>query len=574
MKFEIKPAPATLMCDFYKICHRQGYPDKTERVYATWTPRSNKHYPSVDEVVWVGAQRFIIKYLMNYFHDNFFQRKLDDVVAEYERYVRYCLGDQNPYSEHIKELHSIGYLPLEIKALPEGTRVPFRVPTMSIVNTNSKFFWLTNYIETLASAELWPAATCATIAGRYREILNDWSEATVGDTDFVQFQGHDFSMRGLEGFEAAGLLGLGHLTRFVGTDSIPAIWDAEQYYGANVETELVGCSVNATEHSVMCAGGSDFLDEFSTYKRLINEVYPTGILSIVSDTWDLWKCLSDIIAPLKDDIMKRDGKVVIRPDSGDPADILCGRNDRIEIPDDVEGEVFNAWIWDVLRENVQDDTPHGEMGPDEWTEKFVHKGKSFTATVDNLEWNRYDKQYYFLDMYGDPNIEITWQEEDPADKGVVELLWDIFGGTISDKGFKVLDSHIGAIYGDSITPEIAEDICKRLAEKGFASINVVFGIGSYTYQYNTRDTFGWAMKSTAVVIDGVEKPIFKDPVTDDGTKKSNTGAVAVQKTPGGLIAVDGLSINHVENDLMELVFRNGELLKFTTLAEIRERLQD
>jgi nicotinamide phosphoribosyltransferase len=482
--------PATLLCDFYKISHRAQYPDKTEVVYSTWTPRSNKYFPRAESVVAFGAQGMIKKILIDYFNENFFSRPIDDVVAEYARYIKYTLFIENPETKHIEELHELGYMPLHIKALPEGTLVPMRVPMLTVHNVDSRFFWLTNYIETLASTEMWLTSTAATIALSYRSILDEYALKTAGSTDFVPFQGHDFSMRGMAGIDAAMLSGAGHLLSFVGTDTVPAIAYLERYYNADIEKELVGTSVNATEHSVMCAGGAD--NEFETYRRLISEVYPTGIISIVSDTWDLFGCLETIIKPLKPEIMARDGKVVIRPDSGDPVDIICG--------------------------------------------------------------------------------DLTAEEGSQEYKGVVECLYDIFGGEKNAQGYIELDSHIGAIYGDSITPERCEAICYILAEKGFASTNVVFGIGSYTYQYNTRDTFGFAMKSTMVVIDGEEKMIFKDPKTDDGTKKSNTGCVAVQMVDGELVCKDRLALNHTEPCLMQTIFLNGELKVDETLAAIRARI--
>lgn len=489
--------PATLLCDFYKVSHRVQYPEGTEVVYSTWTPRSNKHYPDVDKVVAFGFQGFIKKYLISYFDKNFFSRAKEEVVSEYVRYLTYTLGESDPVTTHIEELHDLGYLPLEIKALPEGTKVPMRVPMLTVQNTDKRFFWLTNYIETLASTEMWLPSTTATIANRYRSILDKYAAETGGPSDFVPFQGHDFSMRGMSGVDAAAMAGAGHLLSFVGTDTVPAIAYLEEYYKANIEEDLVGTSVPATEHSVMCAGGIE--DEEETYRRLIEDVYPSGIISIVSDTWDLWHVVTDTLPKLKDKIMARDGKVVIRPDSGDPVDILCG--------------------------------------------------------------NHFDE---------DERGIITG--ETPAYKGVVELLWEIFGGTVNDKGYKELDPHIGAIYGDSITPERAAEICRRLASKGFASTNVVYGIGSYTYQYNTRDTFGFAMKSTAVIINGKEKMIFKDPKTDDGTKKSNKGVVAVQKDKGELIVVDQLPFKNDVADEMQVIFKDGELLVDQSLTEIRNRL--
>ena len=318
----------------------------------------------------------------------------------------------------------------------------------------------------------------------------------------VDFQGHDFSMRGMTSLDAAMASGAGHLLSFTGTDTIPAILYLEKYYNANIEQELVGSSIPASEHSVACAYGTN---ELETYRHLINKVHPSGFVSIVSDTWDLWKILTDVIPALKEDILARDGRVVIRPDSGDPVKIVCG----------------------------------------------------------------------------DP------ESENPiARKGIIEILWEIFGGTTTSKGYKQLDSHIGCIYGDAITLDRCRAICEQLTKKGFASTNMVFGIGSYTYQYQTRDTFGFALKSTYGVFGGEERFLFKDPVTDSGVKKSQTGRVCVFQDSGGIHYVDGLrndksvvvssdvegeEARRVEN-LLQLIYENGVVLKDSTLSEVRKRL--
>lgn len=483
--------PASLLCDFYKVSHREQYPTGTEYVYSTWTPRSSRE-PGIDRVVAFGFQIFIKEWLIDYFNQHFFGRPEADVAAEYRRVLTHTLGLTTPDDSHIRALHQLGYLPLKIKAVREGTLVPLRVPMLTVENTDPRFFWLTNYIETIMSAELWMPTTAATIAFEYLKLFTRWANLTDDDASFVPFQGHDFSMRGMVGVEACKLVGMGHLLSFVGTDTIPAILAHEEFYGANIETELVGTSVPATEHSVMSAGGK--ADELQTFTRLLTEVYPSGIVSIVSDTWDLWRVVGTILPAIKDKVMARSGKAVIRPDSGDPVDILCG---------------------DALSAHPL------------------------------------------------------------ARKGVVECLWDIFGGTVSGKGYKKLDPHIGAIYGDSITPERARQICERLAAKGFASTNLVYGVGSYTYQFRTRDTFGMAMKATSAIINGVEHAIFKDPITDDGMKKSQCGRVIVYRAPQGITYMDGLSLKssaHNLEDLLEDVFCNGVLLRDETLRGIRERL--
>jgi nicotinamide phosphoribosyltransferase len=522
-----KPTPS-LMCDFYKTGHRPQYPDNTEIIYGTWTPRSNRYFPAADKVITIGPQMFAKNYLIDYFNENFFDLPKEEMISQYSRIIKNCLGIAEPETKHIEDLHDLGYLPVLIKSLPEGTPCPIRVPMLTIQNTDPRFFWVTNFLETLMSSSLWISSTSATIAKHYRTILDKYAMETVGNTDFVPFQGHDFSMRGMS-FESGYLSGIGHLVSFVGTDTIPAIQAAEYFYGANVEEELVGCSIAASEHSVMCAGG-DGDGEFETYRRLIQDVYPSGFVSLVSDTWDLWHVLTDTLPKLKKIIMDRDGKVVIRPDSGDPVDIICGNTKEVK--------ALNGSYWDIIGKNNY----------------ATFEGKCYQAYI------------------GDTCVT-KWRESNlPENKGVIELLWDVFGGTVNDLGFKELDPHIGAIYGDAITPERATQICERLKAKGFASTNVVFGIGSYTYQYNTRDTFGFALKSTACVINGEEKAIYKDPITDDGTKKSQTGKVAVVEVDGELTHIDGLSLfeEHPQDELVT-IFEDGRTVCEWNLAGIRAR---
>jgi len=487
-----KPS-AALLCDFYKISHREMYPKGTEVVYSTWTPRDNKlkHLDtSIDNYVVFGAQAFIKKYLVDFFYENFFSQPKEDVVAEYVRIIKYTLGVESPSSKHIEELHDLGYLPLRIKALPEGTVVPFRVPTLTIQNTDPRFFWLTNYIETLASCELWQASTSATIAHAYKREFVRAAKATGGDLGFVPFQGHDFSMRGMSSLDSAMTSGMGHLLSFAGTDTIPAIQAMEYYYGADVEKELVGTSIPATEHSIQCAYG----DDMEYLKAMINDVHPSGLVSIVSDGYDFWDVMTRVLPALKKDIVARDGKVVIRPDSGDPVKIICG-------------------------------DPEARVGSPEYA-------------------------------------------------GAIELLWEHFGGGYNDEGFKFIDEHIGLIYGDAITFNRAEEILQRLMFKGFASTNVVFGIGSYTYQFNTRDTFGHALKSTAVVINGKEVQIFKNPKTDNGMKKSLRGRVVVLKSGPSYIALDGLGLNDtILNDELRTVYEDGTLLIDEKFSDIKARLE-
>ena len=488
-----------LVTDAYKLDHRRQYPDGTTLVYGNWTPRGSR-MEGVNEVVFFGLQYFMMKYLIDEYNTNFFNQPQEDILEEYQSTIDAYLGPNEIGTDHIKALHELGYLPIEIKALEEGTLVPLRVPMFTIQNTKPEFFWLVNYLETLISTTLWMPCTSATIARQYRKILDHYCEETGGDKGFVDYQGHDFSMRGMAGLEAAMMSGAGHLLSFSGSDTIPAVKFLERYYLADANEEMIGVSIAATEHSVMCMGSNE--GEFKTFKRLITEVYPSGNVSIVSDTWDLWKVITEYIPRLKKEILARDGKLVIRPDSGDPQEIICG------------------------------------------------------------------KRAVFTSIEDEPDVR-----ERAAQLGVIRSLWEIFGGEETNKGYRVLDSHIGAIYGDAITIERCTNISKVLMDMGFASTNMVYGIGSYTYQYNTRDTFGFAMKSTYGEVDGEGREIFKDPITDDGEKKSAKGLIMLQKNPIGVPEmVDQVSRNDEEQGMLHTVFKDGKLIEPISLGEVRNNL--
>lgn len=494
MTIKINPLNAI---DFYKADHRRQYPVGTEYVYANFTPRSSrlaKMLPDFDDkIVFFGLQGFIKHFLIETWNEGFFNQPKAKVVAAYKRRMDNSLGEGAVPVEHIEALHDLGYLPLKIKALEEGSRVNIKVPVLTIINTDPNFFWLTNYIETVLSAELWKSCTTASIAYEYKRLLTQYAEKTGAPLDFVAVQGHDFSSRGMSGIYDAAQSGVGHLTSFIGTDSVASIDYAEEYYNA---TGVVGVSVPATEHSVMCMGSEE--SEIETFRRLICELYPSGVVSIVSDTWDFWRVITEFSVELKSEILNRQpnalglAKVVFRPDSGDPVKIICG----------------------------------------------------------------------------DPDAE----RDSPAYKGAVQCLWEIFGGTETAQGYKVLNERVGLIYGDSITLERAQNILKGLEAKGFASNNLVFGIGSYTYNYLTRDTFGFAVKATWGQVNGVGRELFKDPMTDSGVKKSAKGLLRVEQTNNGFELFDQQSIEQENMGVLQTVFENGQLLRECSLDQIRERL--
>lgn len=518
----------TMRSDGYKMDHRRQYIEGTRYVTANMTPRKSR-VKGCEHVIVFGVQYYIIKTLIEDWTNNFFALPIEEITEDYMvEMTEYTLSEQSAMDigiDHWKALHQLGYLPLEIRSLEEGTRCPIKVPVYMVKNTHPDFFWLTNFIETDMSAETWGAMTSATLANQFREIFERWAKKTGGDLNFVPFQGHNFSYRGMLGQEAAAIVDMGHCTSFFGSDTVHGRKYLKHYYGAKQTgfTDIISCSVFATEHAVMCTSTGFYIKrdnltwerygeaEFKVFKRLITELYPTGIVSIVSDTWDLWKVLVEYMVQLKDEIMARPGKVVIRPDSGDPVDIMCGLNTN------------------------------------------------------------------------PTNLRFITRDEDPAYKGVVELLWDTFGGTtnVGEDGntYKFLDPHIGAIYGDSINLERANAICERLAEKGFGSTNWVAGIGSYTYQYTTRDTFGFAQKATFAeieindVLHGIE--VFKDPKTDDGTKKSARGRLRVDFDETGKIFLkDQCTSEEEAGGLLTTVFYNSNLVKKTDLQTIRRLIKE
>lgn len=189
--------PTVILCtDGYKLGHRQQYPDGTTQVYTNFTGRFSR--TTQDKIVQFGLQFFLQKWLMDEFK-SFFSSDKEAICNECARRVNGYLGPNNVGTEHIAQLHDLQYLPLEFRALPEGTLVPVGIPVLTVTNTHPDFFWLVNYIETLLSSELWMPMTSATTANTFRKILDKWAVATGSDPAFVPFQGHAHAVRRING---------------------------------------------------------------------------------------------------------------------------------------------------------------------------------------------------------------------------------------------------------------------------------------------------------------------------------------------------------------------------------------
>lgn len=590
--------------DGYKVGHKAMLADNTTREAFTWIPRSVKYmHPSITTIMSTG-QQLVWRYIHSNFQESFFNQPIEVATQFGKDMSKYLMMDYN--ASHFEELHKLGYLPITIQSLEEGIFTKQNIPHMQGI-TEKGFAWLGLFLETLMSKLAWQMPTAATIAAKFKEN----AVKAVLDTDkdnlwLADFMCHDFHSRGGNPFTSIAV-GLGHALSNKGSDTLNVI-PASRYYYDFDEEDVPVYSVNASEHSVTCTG-IFYYEKKLRDGKLNNEIYkyysfntvcdgsieepdylaiaeylnlrdwlkkfPKGILSVVSDTMDLWKVITHILPRLKEEILSREGKLVIRPDSGDPVNITCGESIRTIDADSYEE--FLEFAQEELHEEIYENTPHGEYGGD-ISDMFYFNNKLYEVTY-SPDWNRHDKRYYFIDNYGDDHTTAIEVDSSPSDKGVVELLWDIFGGTINEQGYKVLDSHIGAIYGDSINLERQTAIYSRLKDKKFAATNIVVGVGSYTYVMLTRDSAGYAAKGSWFETEDEEETtaynIYKDPITDNGTKKSLKGFQFVHTNTDGEIQVESeVSEKKAfsEENMLKVIYSNGKFFNQTTLIKIRERL--
>lgn len=499
--------------DGYKPGHKAMLAPGTTRLYGTWIPRNIKYAPKGVKKIMSFGHQLAWRELHDVFQEYFFKVTVDAAVQFGIDMALYLGMDYD--AQHFVDLHNLGYLPIKVKALPEGIETGPNIPHQTFINTVDGFAWLTLFLETPISNLSWKSATSATTSRLYRKQAEEWVAKTDPDNMWlVDYMCHDFSSRGLSGDYDQIAVGLGHAISFRGSDTLMCIPAARYYYG-EPNNEVCINSVNASEHSVsttkiFTVGEQQMLSDWM-------KIFPKGILSVVADTFDLWKLITEYLPALKEEILSREGKLVIRPDSGDPVDIICGTH-----------------------------------------------------------------QPHFLTV--EPGGA---RDRTNAEVGVIELLWDIFGGTINAQGYKVLNPCIGAIYGDSITPERQVQIYERLAAKGFAATNIVLGVGSFTYQYVTRDTLGFAAKGAWFEVaedigeavgghDFIVKKsysIYKDPITDDGTKKSLKGLQAVfQDKDGEYYVKSECTFEEEDQGILQTIYEDGKFPNLITLTQIRKKL--
>lgn len=481
---------ALLLSDTYKQTHDRMYPKGLTKLVSYWVPRKSM-FEKQPTMIFYGMQAFIKEYLIEYFDKNFFNQTKEEILETYTKYMNVQLGSANYDIKKVVKLHDLGYLPLQIRALEEGTSVNMGVPCIELTNTHPDFAWLVQWVECILQAELWRPCTHATVGQMYRKCADYWYEKTVDDAK-ASMACSDFGMRGMSCLEDSVRTSSAWLLSFDKTSTIPALAYIDKMYNADVANNRIGIGAVSTEHSVMGANYSMDGDEITFVKRLLTELYPNTSFSMVSDTYDYWNMIDNILPACRKEIMNHNGKMLVRPDSGDIVD-----------------------------------------------------------------------------------ISVT----------TVQKLWDLFGGTINSKGYKVLDPHIGIIYGDGCTLWKVNEIWTKLEELGFASNCIVFGVGAFCFTatfedermvVQTRDTFGIAMKASYGIIDGRKLFIFKDPKTDtDNLKKSHKGCCKVYEEDGMLKCQDQFMDMVDEKDtLLKTVYMDGKLVKETDFMEIRKRMED
>lgn len=489
MLYNINPM---LLIDFYKAVHAEMLPAKITKSVSYFTPRMSR-VRMWNKVVMFGLQGFVKTYLIDYFNERFFERPIDEVISEYERIMGASLGKGVYGLQKIKDLHALGYLPIEIWALPEGTKVPMHVPMFCITNTHDDFAWLPQALESLISAEAWHPMLAATVGATYRGIVNKFYDETCDDSVSRNKALGSFDFRGEECTDSAIKAAAGWCLSFVNTATVPVIPYLEKLYNCDCTKEPVAFGSPSTEHAVMCSNYAVDGDEVTLLKRLLTEIYPDTSFSAVLDSYDYWNVIDNVLPQIKPEIMAHNGCMLMRGDSGDCIEVVT---------------------------------------------KTVFK------------------------------------------------LWNEFGGTINSKGYKVLDPHVKAIYGDSITIQRCERIYEILKDNGFAASNVALGVGSFSFQCVeedgilkpfTRDTFSSCIKATYCEIDHKPYPIFKNP-KEGGFKKSQKGCCLVYKNDNGELCYkdeytwEEASCNSKQE--LKAIFRDSELLIDDSLANIRNRLHN
>ena len=510
-----------LLTDFYKLTHILQYCKELRELTSYLTPRGSR-LPNIDHVVMFGLQMYVKDYVVDNFNKNFFNRNFEYCECEIREVLELGLGyDEEliePTINALRSLHELGYLPVEINGVLEGTLVPMGVPCVEIKSTNPEFFWVGQALEASLSAAIWQPMVSATIAREYRKIARDAKNATVEPTIDERTFMCDFSMRGQESNESAVKASVAWLTSMWNSSTVAARkYIKDTYTNCSTRDKMTNGIIRgltSTEHSVMTSHAClDEGDEIPTFKYLF-KLYKNVSFAAVCDSYDFWNVLTNILPNnfMKeiDERGKRGLFLGVRHDSADPVEAICG-------------------------------------------------------TVENGG--------------------TTWEE-----KGMVETMYELFGGSVNSKGYKVLNPGIKAVYGDSITISRAKEIYKRLEAKGFAANNVSLGVGSFSFQgmehedgsisLFSRDTFSIAVKCThSKYCDDYgtlcERHVFKDP-KGFSQKRSQVGLCRVFfDENGNLTYEDGLYEKDLigKNSAFVPYFKDGKMTMYS-FESVRETIDE
>lgn len=537
-----------LMTDIYKVAHMRAYKEGTSKVYSYLCARSSK----VSEyAVFFGLQPYI----------KMLEKKITQENAEeFFEYYSMFLGTEVPQDvvDKINGLVSLGYIPLEIKAVKEGTKINNKNVLATVTNTVEGYGWVVGFFESLL-LKVWAPISVATLSHKYYEFAKKLTIETSDSGFLLPWLVHDFSYRGVSSEGTAEICASGHLLNFAGTDTITAVKFMKENYGA---TGLIGASVPASEHSIHCSYGPTEQDEYDYVDKMLT-LNPTGLVSVVSDAYNYWRMLTVTLPKFKDIILARDGKFVVRPDSGNPKRIICGE-DIQKYESLLDAEYSCKDEIDDIASSI-----HGETNG-EYFDRIVEVYSKFYLMKYEVMYNRYDKQYYFVDevnMTSCEEIELT-----PEQKGTIRILDELFGSTTNSKGYKELNSKIGIIYGDGMFFDRYKDIVETMKSMGYANTNLVVGVGGLLVQQHNRDDLGFAFKATHAIINGASVELFKDPITDSG-KRSHKGLMKLIKNEDGTFTtLDQVNEQEEKEGELTTVFLNGKVVKEYTLSELRDTL--
>lgn len=577
--------------DSYKFSHKDMFVPNTNLVYSHVTPRNNKYlkemYPDIPDTVIVFGLQYVVRSLKKDWDDNFFAKPWPEIEKEAFSTLGPHLGKPDAYFlDNFKQLHELGYLPIRIKGIPELTEVPLNVPIATIQNTHPDFYWFTNNLESVILGQIYTPLTVATIGRLISKLRDKYFDMSCEDNDpFRDFALHDFSFRGHTSWESALQASIAFSLYTKGTDTVVGLKGMVEYYDAK-ETCY---SLSATEHSLTGQGILHYaelgikllyetassinegaiakyvimypeftinhiltlyslvqqldterldlnetellLGELVNLYRLLVIKYPTGMLAYVSDTFNYYALVNKILPVLKDIIISRDGKLIIRPDSYDPEIIVLGHDKTVNQL--VSALPINSFY------RINDHT-------------YIKSETGSHELVAN-----------------EKIIDIGYEQ-----KGTIKALEEIFGTTVNSKGYKELPPQIGIVYGDGINYERMGSIYKRLTERGYAVNCICMAAGAYMLSGSiTRDSLSLVVKASQTRIGDKLQPVYKDPITDQG-KTSPSGFLKVTEIPGKIMYIPNVSEEQETTGMLQVILEDGELYNQVSYDNLRNKAKE